>query len=678
MVELRGSADKLDVKRAVDTAVQRSQSYLLARQHEDGYWWGRLESNATMEAEFLMLNYFMEVPDTSKWPKLANYILKQQREDGSWGQYYGAPGDVSTSVECYFALKLAGIQAGTPAMQKAKEFILGKGGVPKTRVFTKIWLALLGQWPWEGVPALLPELTLLPSWFPMNLYDFSSWARATVVPIMILMTQKPVRAVPGSAEIAELFPNREDRKQYYLKRPSGLLNWRTFFWGLDRGLRLYEAMPLKPGRKYAIHRAKEWILERQEADGSWGGIQPPWVYALMALKTLGHALDDPYVAKGLKGFEAFAIEDEDTLTVQACVSPVWDTCLTMIALQDSGASQGHPALQRAAEWLLKMEIRKRGDWAVRVKDDVEPSGWAFEFDNDWYPDVDDTAEVVIALLRTRMPQAREADRQATLKRAAAWMLHMQSKNGGWAAFDKDNVRGVVAKIPFSDFGETVDPPSEDVTAHVLEAFGRMGSPPVSDPRLRKALHFLWREQDRDGPWFGRWGVNYVYGSGAVLPGLESLGVDMADGRVRKAVAWLLAHQNDDGGWGESCASYVDPAWRGRGPSTASQTGWGLLALMAAGEWDSPAVERGLLFLANTQKADGSWDEPWFTGAGFPGYGLGRRLSNAPNPGQDGFQGAEMAAGFMINYHMYRNYWPLMALGRYKRYREGAIRRSTDL
>ncbi|MBM3945815.1 MAG: squalene--hopene cyclase [SAR202 cluster bacterium] len=677
MVEVRESPDRLDVKRAVDGAVLRTQRYLFDVQKPEGYWWGRLESNATMEAEFLMLNHFMEVPDRSKWPKLAAYILKQQREDGSWGQYYGAPGDLSTSVECYVALKLTGVPAGKLEMRKAKDFILSRGGVSQTRVFTKIWLALLGQWPWEGVPAMLPEMTLLPSWFPVNLYNFSSWARATVVPIMILMTQRPVRPLPPEADVPELFPDGLDRRQYFLRRPNRLLSWKTIFWGLDKGLRVYEALPVKPGREYAVRRAKEWIVQHQEADGSWGGIQPPWVYSLMALKTLGHELDDPVVARGLKGFEAFAIEDEETLSVQACVSPTWDTCLTMIALQDSGLAPDHPVLKRAAEWLMGLEIRKRGDWAVRVKNQVEPSGWAFEFANDWYPDVDDTAEVLIALMRTRLDGEREDDKRAAIKRATAWLLHMQSRNGGWAAFDKDNQQGVVTQIPFSDFGETLDPPSEDVTAHVLEAFGRAGSPAASHPQVKKGLDYLWKEQRQDGPWFGRWGVNYVYGCGAVLPALESLGQDMSDPRVMKAVTWLVDHQNPDGGWGESCASYVDPAWYGRGPSTASQTGWGILALMAAGEWDSLAVEKGLRYLASTQRSDGSWDEPWFTGTGFPGYGIGRHLERMPQQGENGFQGAEMAAGFMINYHMYRLYWPLMALGRYKRHCEGTLSRSTD-
>ncbi|MSQ11605.1 MAG: squalene--hopene cyclase [Dehalococcoidia bacterium] len=675
MVRLKGQAEKSSLKTAVDIAVQRSREYLLACQHTEGYWWGRLESNSTMEAEYLMLQHFMEVPDRSKWPKLVKYILTQQRQDGSWGQYYGAPGDVSTAVECYFALKLAGVSPETLAMQRAKQFILSRGGVPKTRVFTKIWLALLGQWPWEGVPAMLPEFTIVPARFPLNIYSMSSWARGTVVPILILVAKRPVRPVPESAFINELFPDGADKRQHHIRRPKPLVSLPGLFWGVDKGLRLYEKIPIKPGRGYAFRKAERWIVEHQEADGSWGGIQPPWVYSLMALKTLGRSLDDPVIAKGLKGFDGFAIEDEETFSVQACVSPVWDTCLAMIALEDAGVPPDHPALQRAAAWLLAREIRKRGDWSVRVPK-AEPSGWPFEFSNDWYPDIDDTAEVLIALHRSKLAPPDEERKQAAIDRATAWLLHMQSRDGGWAAFDKNNLTDAVAKLPFSDFGEMLDPPSADVTAHVLEALGRLGYG-ADHGAARRGLAYLWKEQEPEGPWFGRWGVNYIYGSGAAVPALEVLDQDVSDPRVQKTVAWLVQHQNQDGGWGESCTSYVDASWRGRGPSTASQTAWALLALMAAGQWGHAAVERGLLYLAGTQKSGGSWDEPWFTGTGFPGYGIGRPHRKQPKPGENGYQGAEMAAGFMINYNMYRNYWPLMALGRYKRHQEGVIRRSTD-
>ncbi|MBI2935956.1 MAG: squalene--hopene cyclase, partial [Chloroflexi bacterium] len=559
-------------------------------------------------------------------------------------------------------------------LQRARAFIVAKGGVPETRIFTKIWLALFGQWDWEGVPAMPPEMMLLPSWFPFNIYEFASWARATVVPMLIILTRKPVCPIPGWAAIDELYPKPRAETDVGLRRPGDVMSWRSLFWTLDRALRAYEKLPWKPGRGRAIDRAAEWIVSHQEADGSWGGIQPPWVYSLIALKTAGYPADHPVIEKGFRGFDGFAIEEGDTLRVQACISPVWDTCLAMIALEDAGLEPDHPALQRAARWLAARQIHDGGDWQVK-NPRTPPGGWAFEFANNNYPDIDDTAEVLIALHRVRLPEREEARRKRAIELGTRWLLSMQGKNGGWASFDKDNVRTFVTKIPFFDFGEALDPPSADVTAHLLEALGRLGYG-LDSKAVRRGMKYLWSEQERDGPWFGRWGVNYVYGSGAALPGLEAAGEDMRTGSVRLAVEWLVARQNPDGGWGESCASYADPSWRGRGPSTASQTAWALLALMAAKEWDSPAVERGIGYLCGAQRSDGSWDEPWFTGTGFPGYGVGQRLVTLPKPGEYGYQTAELSAAFMINYHLYRDYWPLTALGRYWRYLRTGETKST--
>ncbi|MFN3476338.1 MAG: squalene--hopene cyclase, partial [Candidatus Methylomirabilales bacterium] len=355
---------------------------------------------------------------------------------------------------------------------------------------------------------------------------------------------------------------------------------------------------------------------------------------------------------------------------QACVSPVWDTGLALIALVESGMPSDHPALVRAGEWLLQKQVLRPGDWAVKVKG-VEPGGWPFEFANDWYPDIDDTALVIIALHLACLKD--EGAKRQAMERGLRWILGMQSKNGGWAAFDRDNTRTPLAKIPFADFGEALDPPSVDVTAHVVECLGRLGYD-RTHPAVRKALDYIFREQEPDGPWFGRWGVNYIYGTGAVLPALEAIGETMNHPRVRRAVEWLLSHQNPDGGWGESCASYADPSLKGQGPSTASQTAWALMALLSAGEGGRLAVERGVRFLLTTQREDGTWDEPYFTGTGFPGYGTGERLRYHPKPGE---MGLELSAGFMINYHLYRNYWPLMALGRYRQFLEGqyGLRRS---
>ena len=644
------------LRNAVREAVRRSQDYFVRSQAHEGYWWGELESNSTMEAEYLMLTHFLGIGGGDTWRKLANSLFKSQREDGTWGQYYDSPGDLSTSVECYFALKLAGVSPDDPRMVKARQFILSRGGVPQTRVFTKIWLALFGQWSWTAIPTLPPEMVLLPSWVPMNLYDFSSWARGTMLPLSIVLSRKPVCPIPGSAAIPELVPNGSDGRDNGagLKSPTGVAR---FFRLADQLFQRYNSLPWHPMRRMAIRKAVKWIVDHQEDDGSWGGIQPPWVYSLIALKILGYDIEHPVMRKGVEGFKGFVIEEDDSMRVQACVSPVWDTCLAMIALEDSDLPPDSPVLRRAGEWLMKAQVSGGGDWQVKAGN-TAPGGWAFEFANRTYPDIDDTAEVLVALRGVQLKDSRR--QRDAIRRGAEWMLGVQSRNGGWAAFDKDNTRRAVAEMPFADFGEMIDPPSVDVTAHVVEALVRLGYSTDADS-LRRAVQYLLSEQERDGAWFGRWGVNYVYGTGAVLPALEAMGEDMRSEPVRRAVGWLVARQNEDGGWGETCASYADPALAGRGPSTASQTAWALLALMAAGEWKHPVVGRGIEYLTRTQQEDGTWREPWFTGTGFPGYGIGQRVEEV-RP-----QGIELSSGFMIRYDLYRNYWPLMALGRFQRY-----------
>ncbi len=659
--------DLLDIRRngdgpELDNAIRTAQDHLLEIQHPDGYWWGELESNATMEAEYLLLTQFLGVADRGQWKKLSRHIIDRQRSDGTWGQFYDAPGDLSTTTECYFALKFAGYSPDEPFMERAREFILSKGGVPNTRVFTKIWLALFGQWDWRGVPVMPPELMLLPKWAPVNVYEFASWARSTIVPLLIVLDRKPIRPAPEWAQIDELYPQPRSQTDYSIARPKRLVGWETFFYAGDTVLRHLDKLPWKPTRVQAIRRAERWILDHQESDGSWGGIQPPWVYSLIGLSCLGYPSDHPVITKGLAGFENFTIEDADTIRVQACVSPLWDTALAMNALLDSQLSPAHPGLVRGGEWLMDQQILSGGDWQVKAKG-VPAGGWAFEFHNAGYPDLDDTAVIVMALQRADLPSHAKEE---AIRRAVAWIIGMQCANGGWGAFDKDNTRTMIARIPFADFGETIDPPSVDVTGHVLEMLGRLGYE-RDHFAVAKAVDYVLSEQEYDGPWFGRWGVNYVYGTGAVLPALNSVKVDMASGPTRRAARWVVDQQNGDGGWGESCASYVDPAYRGRGPSTPSQTSWALLSLLAAGEGRSPAAQHGVRHLIETQEGNGSWDEQHFTGTGFPGYGVGRRLERYPATDDPDHQGAELPAGFMIKYHMYRNYWPLMALGRYRAY-----------
>jgi squalene-hopene/tetraprenyl-beta-curcumene cyclase len=579
-----------------------------------------------MDAEDLLLREFLGVRRDDETAAAAKWIRSQQRDDGSWGNFYGADGDLSTTVEAYAALRLAGDGPGAEHMRRAAAFITAGGGVERARVFTHIWLALFGLWSWEDLPALPPELVLLPHWVPFNVYDFACWARQTVVALSVVMASRPIRPLPFRLD--ELHTGQA------APRPRLGLRMRARRLALlDAAARVYERRPLRVLRAAALARAERWIIARQEADGSWGGIQPPWVYSLIALHLRGYAIDHPVMRAGLDGLDGFLIYEDGTRRLEACQSPVWDTALALIALSDAGVAADDPALVRGADWLLGEEVRVRGDWAVR-RPHLEPGGWAFEFENDNYPDIDDTAEVVIALRRVAHPEPERVE--AAVARGVRWTLGMESSDGGWAAFDADNVRSALREVPFCDFGEVIDPPSADVTAHVVEMLA--AEPSGDAAALERGLRWLTDAQEPGGSWFGRWGVNHIYGTSAVLLALEAAGVQRGDLRLRRAVRWLEEHQNVDGGWGEDARSYDDPAWIGRGPSTASQTGWALLALLAAGE-RSTAVERGVAWLIERQRADGSWDEDQFTGTGFPG-------------------------DFYINYHLYRLVFPLMALGRF--------------
>jgi squalene-hopene/tetraprenyl-beta-curcumene cyclase len=624
----------------LDRCLDRAVAHMREIQHPDGYWWGELESNATMAAEHVMLEHVLGIVDRRRMRKLARYLLGLQSADGSWPVYFGGPGDVSVTTEAYFALKLAGISPELPEILRAKEFVLAHGGVGATRVFTPIWLALFGQADWDALPAMPPELILLPARFPLNIYEFASWARATIVGILVVCAYRPTVNVHDALGVRELYVRAAERRRIEFRRDGAALSWRNAFLAADRLLRGYERLLWKPLRAGALASCERWLIEHQERDGSWGGIQPPWVYALIALKCRGYANEHPVMARGIAGLlHAFAIEIDDTLTVQPCVSPVWDTALAVIGMREAGVPADAPALLRAGRWLLSKEIRSPGDWCMKVKG-VEPGGWAFEFDNERYPDTDDTAEVLLAMRLVDLA----IEREGAWARGVRWLRAMQSKGGGWGAFDRDNTKAFVTKIPFADFGAALDPPSEDVTAHIVELLALDGAR-RADRALDEGLAYLWRTQEPDGAWFGRWGVNYIYGLGAAVPALVAAGADPGDPRIRRAVRWLEPRQNADGGWGETCASYEDASLRGRGESTASQTSWALLALLAAGEVRSAIVERGVRYLVRTQQPDGQWDEPQFTGTGFP-------------------------RDFMLKYHLYRNYWPMWALGRYRRLLRG--------
>jgi len=648
----------------LDAGIAKAMRWSLDRQADEGWWNGILESNSCMEAQWLLAMHFLRVTEHPGYDKIVRCIVDARRDDGSWEVYRGAPhGDINTTVECYFALRSSGHAPEEPEMRRTRRWILDHGGLGEIRVFTKFWLALFGEWPWRHTPALPPEIILLPAWAPLNIYRFSQWGRATLVPLSILSARRPIRRMPETCRLDELFP--EGRAAFDYRMPvekRGLVA--GVFRAADRLLRWYVGCPVHPGREHAIGRALEWIIRHQDADGAWGGIQPPWVYSLMALNAEGYPVSHPVVAKGLEAAltPPWAYERDGALHIQASDSIVWDTVLTMQALLDCGERVGHSeALTRSLSWVLHQQVTAPGDWQEVVKN-AEPGGWAFERANLHYPDVDDTAVVIGVLARAREQLGEAPEIERALARAERWIEAFQCGNGGWAAFDRDNHSRLVTRIPFCDFGEVLDPPSVDVTAHVLEALSLLGRA-RTDPVVARAVAFVRSEQEDDGSWFGRWGVNHIYGTGSVLPALRAVGEDMDQPYIRRAADWIVSVQQPDGGWGEDCASYVDPDTRGLGTCTASQTAWALIALLAIGAVDyDEAVIRGLGWLLERQRPDGTWDEPQYTGTGFPGYGVGERR-DLSRRGQTLKQGIELSRAFMINYHLYRHYFPLSAMGR---------------
>ena len=601
-------------------ALSGAVNWLLEHQHPEGWWVGELETNVTMTAEHVLLLRFLGASVDSIRAGAIQHMLGAQREDGSWALYYEAPADLSTTIEAYAALKVLGVDPASPPMRKALDVIHRLGGVAHARVFTKIWLALFGEYPWTGIPTMPPELIYLPPQVPLNLYDFSCWARGTIAPLTIILSRRPVRSL--GVTLSELV--MEGSEPAMTRVPGA-----GAFWWLDKLLKLHERLPWQPARAGARRRMARWIVERQEADGSWGGIQPPWVYSLIALNLEGMGLDHPVMRKGLLGMNRFVLDDENGWRFQACMSPVWDTAWAVRALRAAGVGRDHPALRRAVQWLVDEQIPADapGDWRVRSPG-VECGGWAFEFDNDAYPDIDDTAVIVLALI-----EGGERQRvAAAVERARRWVLAMRSSNGAWGAFDRDNTRQVAYRIPLADFGAMIDPPSEDVTAHVLEMLAALGCD-ERDPYVAGGLAYLRRSQRPWGSWFGRWGVNHIYGTWCVVSALAALraGPNM----LGRATEWLLRMQNPDGGWGETCHSYADESLAGAGVSAPSQTAWAAASLQLAGMSAHPARARGLSFLRERQRG-GTWDEPEYTGTGFP-------------------------RDFYINYHLYRHLFPMMAL-----------------
>jgi squalene-hopene/tetraprenyl-beta-curcumene cyclase len=634
---LMQTQDRVKVKQ-VAQAIAASQEYLLSIQNPAGYWWAELESNVTITAEVVLLHKIWGTDKARPLHKVAAYLRQEQREHGGWELFYGDGGELSTSVEAYMALRLLGVPASDPALVRARQFILQRGGISKTRIFTKLHLALIGCYNWRGIPSLPPWIMLLPEAFPVNIYEMSSWARSSTVPLLIVCDRKPIFLADQGINLDELYVEGVERVQWGLPKNN---DWTDLFLALDDGFKLAERLNLVPFREEGIKAAEKWVLERQDVTGDWGGIIPAMLNSMLALRCLDYDQNDPIVERGLQAIDNFAIETKDYYRVQPCISPIWDTAWAIRALVDSGLTADHPAVVRAGEWLLQKQILDYGDWVVENRQG-KPGAWAFEFDNRFYPDVDDSAVVVMALHQAKLPN--EKIKQAAITRALKWIATMQCKPGGWAAFDLDNDQDWLNSIPYGDLKAMIDPNTADVTARVVEMLGACNLS-IEPHNLQRALTYLLNEQETEGCWFGRWGVNYIYGTSGVLSALALIGPEKYKLNIERGAAWLLGCQNADGGWGETCRTYNDPSLKGQGRSTASQTAWALIGLLAAGEATGKlaleAIERGINYLVTTQQPDGTWFEADFTGTGFPCH-------------------------FYLKYHMYQQYFPLIALGRYRR------------
>jgi squalene-hopene/tetraprenyl-beta-curcumene cyclase len=627
----------------LDDAIKRAQTYLLAQQAPDGHWVGELEANTTITSEYLLLCHLIERVDRVKEAKAVQYLRRAQLPDGGFSLFEGGAANLSATIKAYFALKLAGVTTDDPGMVSARERIQERGGPVRADVFTKILLALFGEYDWNGVPAMPVEIMLLPRpFFLFNIYEVSYWSRTVIVPLLIIMDRKPVKWLPPHLALDELWPEPRETTSLRFPRVPEPFTWRKLFWknffvAVDDGLKIWERFTPRPLRKRAVEAARVWLEERLAVPGGLGGIYPAMANSIIAMRLLGYPDDHPLVLGQLKEIEALAVETDEELHYQPCPSPVWDTALVINALVESGLAPDDPTLRRAAEWLIDRQILVPGDWQVK-RPHLKPGGWAFQYRNDFYPDLDDTGMALMALEKVRGLDTDAA--RLAKERGLGWLLGMQGQDGGWASFDADNSRLYLNNIPFADHGALLDPSTEDLTGRGLELLGTLGYRRDFEPAQR-ALHFLRHTQRHDGPWYGRWGVNYIYGTWSVLRGLRAIGEDLRHEYVQRAVRWLERRQNRDGGWGETCESYDDPEFAGVGASTPSQTAWALLGLFAAGRTSGPTVERGIEHLLRTQRSDGSWEDAFWNGTGFPRV-------------------------FYLKYHLYAKYFPLWALGVYRR------------
>jgi squalene-hopene/tetraprenyl-beta-curcumene cyclase len=628
-----------ELAKKMEECILRSQKYLLAAQSEEGYWNSELLVDPLTICDYIILLHWLGISNPELEEKAAKHLLKEQHSDGGWGQYTGSPSNIDLSVKAYHILKIAGISERDPRMVRARATILRMGGIPKTNTYTKFYLALVGQFPWKYIPSIPTELMLLPNWFVFNIYELSSWTRAMVVSMSIINHFKPTRNLPPEHQINELYPYGTEKEDFSLPRDKKFFSWRNFFLLINRFLKFHDALSWKPLRKKALKAAENWMLERigEGCDGL-GAIFPSMCNTVMALESLGYSRSHPIYVKAMKDVDSLVVNDPVTgeIRVRPCFGPIWDTAICSVALAQSGLPSDHPSLQKAADWLLSKEVRQRGDWYVK-NPYPECSGWAFEFNNVFYPDVDDTVKVLLGL---RLMKASDEELQATvMDRAFRWALSFQCKEGGFAAFDKDVTKPWLEKVPFSDHNAILDPPCSDITGRMLEYIGKADYP-IDSKTLKSILAYIKKTQEPDGSWYGRWGVNYIYGTWQALRGLDALKIDMNQDWIIRSRNWLESCQNPDGGWGETPGSYDFPSLKGLGISTATQTAWAVMGILSFGDPTRASIKSGIKFLTDTQYADGTWNGDQYTGTGFPKV-------------------------YYMRYDYYRINWPLIALAEYQ-------------
>jgi squalene-hopene/tetraprenyl-beta-curcumene cyclase len=699
------------IQKRIGPAVCRTRDHLLSQQQADGHWCAELQGDTILESEYILLLAFLGQGRSQRATEAAAYLLSQQCSHGGWAMFPGGPIEISGSVKAYLALKIIGHDPQAVDMIRAKEAIVRAGGLERVNSFTRYYLAMLGLIPYSACPAVPPEMILIPKWAPFNIYEMSAWSRTIIVPLSLLWAYQPQTKLPAGCQIDELYASTKKTMPSKIagvnhdSSSPGWINWSQFFHRMDQVIKCGEKWGIKPLRNYAVKKCEQWILDRLQMSDGLGAIFPPIVWTIIGLKSLGYNEDSAVIRQQLAELEKLVIREDQQIRLQPCFSPVWDTIISMIALRDAGVSRRDPAILKAIEWVLSKEITQPGDWSLSHPS-VEPGGWCFEYNNPFYPDIDDTCMALIALGKCfpeglgtdwtmelfEEPKGRSqtqsndrifgvntenravnhaawrsardtspivfsgrsataenaiAELQASapmvgaIRRAVRWLKAMQSRDGGWGAFDANNTREIFTKVPFADHNAMIDPSTADITARVLESFAGLGIPTDSDSHKR-AIDFIWRDQQNDFCWFGRWGVNFIYGTWQVLVGLIASGVSSEDPRLRRAVDWLKSKQQACGGWGETALSYDDPSLRGTGIPTASQTAWALLGLIAADEADSLSVHRGIDYLLATQQPDGTWHETEFTGTGFPRV-------------------------FYLRYHFYAIYFPLMALSRYQKF-----------